>query len=85
MNLSELDSIVFEDIESARSHLIENATAAINDICNLAKSAAERWFQQNSKSMYSTPTPPLEEEESEDSITLENGVKARIILPPELR
>jgi len=83
VSLSELNATVFENIGEAKSYLIDNATDAINRICNIAQATAEKWF--------SVQTPETNHKESEysseeeDKIILENGVKARVIMPPEFR
>ena len=82
-NLSELEAIVFDDIASAKAHLLRNATEAIDNICNVATSLAEKWLVTTQTKVNDVPPlPHFAEDEEEESITLENGVKARVILPP---
>lgn len=81
--LSDLDAIVFENIGEAKSHLVNNATEAINRICNLAQATAEKWLTVHVPQSLQ-PEDDVSYEE-DDKIVLENGVKARVILPPEFR
>lgn len=82
--LSELEAHVFDDISDARSYLINNATKAINDICSSASQNAEKWF---SRKIETSPPRQLSNELMEDApmIELDNGVVARVRLPPELQ
>jgi len=82
-SLSDLDATVFENIEEAKTFLVSNATEAINRICDAAKATAEKWLTVQTPQTYETDNEvPYEEE---DKIVLENGMKARVILPPDFR
>jgi hypothetical protein len=85
--LSELDATVFDNLDNAREQLVLNATNAIQRICDVAAASAKKNF-----SGVSDPVVPRKQIENDlndddtgnDTIILDNGVKARIILPPGL-
>lgn len=83
--LSEIEAQVFDDIDSARSFLLGNATKAINEICDAASRNSNKWFA--SKSEQEIPVRHINTDLVEDvpMVELGNGVVARVRLPPALQ
>lgn len=78
------DVLTFSTIEEARSHLLDNARAAIDKICEKAQAAAMKEFPQERppvKNVRNGEKSPVIETHS---VLLENGTKVKIHLPPEL-
>jgi len=84
--LSELDATVFEGVEHAREHLIVNATTAIQRICDIAAQVAKKHFTEVAPTVPQKRQiePEIDDDINGETVVLDNGVKARIILPPGL-
>ena len=84
--LSELDATVFEGVEHAREHLIVNATTAIQRICDIAAQVAKKHFVEVVPTVPQKRQiePEIDDDINGETVVLDNGVKARIILPPGL-
>ncbi len=84
--LSELDATVFDGVEHAREHLIVNATTAIQRICDIATQAAKKHFVEVAPTVPQKRQiePEIDDDINGETVVLDDGVKARIILPPGL-
>ncbi len=84
--LSELDATVFDGVEHAREHLIVNATTAIQRICDVATQAAKKHFAEVAPTVPQKRQiePEIDDDINGETVVLDDGVKARIILPPGL-
>jgi hypothetical protein len=84
--LSELDATVFDGVEHAREHLIVNATTAIQRICDVAAQAAKKHFAEVAPTVPQKRQiePEIDDDINGETVVLDDGVKARIILPPGL-
>jgi hypothetical protein len=82
-NLSNESMKVFDDVEHARSFLVNNATDAINALCAEASSKGKLLRE-------STKRTPVKEQEKNaydpvqeyDEVLLEDGTRVKISLPP---
>ena len=78
-NLRELQGEIFDDIEDVRTSLVNNATGAINKICETAKkrSISLQVLKPSSESLdVKIPT-----EDDIKSFVLENGTKVNVNIP----
>ena len=78
-NLNDLQGEVFEDIEDVRRSLVNNATAAIDKICNSAKKRSVSL--QVSKVPTETAVVNIPSEDDIKSFVLENGTKVNVNIP----
>ncbi len=85
--LTELEATVFDSVENAREHLIINATTAIQRICDVATQSARKHFSEVAPAVVQRRhiEPELIDDDiNGETVLLDDGVKARIILPPGL-
>lgn len=78
-NLNDLQGEIFDDIEDVRTSLVNNATGAINKICETAKkrSISLQVLKPSSESLdVKIPT-----EDDIKSFVLENGTKVNVNIP----
>ena len=88
--LEEPPENVFTSIEAAKGALLENARQGIERVCARALSLKEKEFKDNPLSQSPAFETNFEESEHEgvlddETILLDNGVKAKVRLPPEFR
>ena len=78
-NLRELQGEIFDDIEDVRTSLVNNATGAINKICESAKKRSVSL--QVSKPSVESPGVKIPTEDDIKSFVLENGTKVNVNIP----
>lgn len=78
-NLRELQGEIFDDIEDVRTSLVNNATGAINKICESAKKRSISL--QVSKPSVESPGVKIPTEDDIKSFVLENGTKVNVNIP----
>ena len=88
--LEEPTENVFSSIEDAKNALFENARQGIERVCARALALKEKEFKDNPLSQSRAFETNFEESEHEgvqddETILLDNGVKAKVRLPPEFR
>ena len=79
MPLSDISGEVFEDLEQARTRLLENATAAIGSLIDAASKTSSRHFQPTSQGELQPTQLPMGQEVVEAS--LEDGTVVKVHLP----
>ena len=88
--LEEPTENVFSSIEDAKNALFENARLGIERVCARALALKDKEFKDNPLSQSPAFETNFEESEHEgvqddETILLDNGVKAKVRLPPEFR
>ena len=88
--LEEPPENVFTSIEAAKSALLENARQGIERVCSRALAVKEKEFRDDPQPNRTSLENDFEESEPEgvledETILLDNGVKAKVRLPPEFR
>ena len=78
-NLRELQGEIFDDIEDVRTSLVNNATGAINKICESAKKRSISL--QVTKPSVESPGVKIPTEDDIKSFVLENGTKVNVNIP----
>ena len=78
-NLRELQGEIFDDIEDVRTSLVNNATGAINKICESAKKRSISL--QVPKPSVESPGVKIPTEDDIKSFVLENGTKVNVNIP----
>ena len=79
MPLVDISGEVFEDLEHARTRLLENATSAIDSLIRAASKTSARHFQDADSGEDAHPTLPTNQEVVEAS--LEDGTVVKVHLP----
>lgn len=88
--LEEPPENVFTSIDAAKNALLENARQGIERVCSRALAVKEKEFRDDSPPQRVTLENSFEESDPEgvqddETILLDNGVKAKVRLPPEFR
>lgn len=88
--LEEPPENVFTSIEAAKGALLENARQGIERVCSRALAVKEKEFRIESPPQRASLENSFEESDPEgvlddETILLDNGVKAKVRLPPEFR
>jgi hypothetical protein len=78
--LSNIKGSVFTDIESIRSHLVENATKAIDEMINVSEKIINKFFKIKEKQKDNQKENGVQVEKNNDIIMVDlgDGVKAKM-------